>query len=127
DPGDDIPTSRTRPKLLVLKHLKGNGPASRRKAAHGNGQPAPAPAPAAVAEPPAPPQTPVTPGLRLRVVRGLKVNVEYPLFEGQNLIGRSDDRPVDIDIRDQEPRDRVWTSRHHAVITLSAGGVLTIE
>ncbi len=73
-----------------------------------------APAP----KPPAPP--------RLRVLRGNKVNVEYPVYEGPNLIGRRDDKPVDIDIEDQEPPDRIWSSRQHAVVTLS-GGLLTIE
>ena len=63
---------------------------------------------------------------KLRVVRGLKVNVEYAIYEGQNLIGRHDDRPVDIDIEDQEPADRVWSSRQHAVITCE-NGKLVIE
>lgn len=59
-------------------------------------------------------------------MRGLRVNVEYPLYDGQNVIGRSDDKTVDIDLRDQEPLDRVWASRNHAVINL-AGPVITIE
>jgi hypothetical protein len=53
---------------------------------------------------------------RLRVLRGQKVNVEYPLYEGDNFIGRADERPVDIDLEDQEPPDRIWSSRQHALI-----------
>jgi len=33
---------------------------------------------------------------------------------------------VDIDLEDQEPPDRVWSSRQHALITLE-GGKLSIE
>src|SRR5260221_7139022 len=53
---------------------------------------------------------------RLVVLRGLKINVEYPVYEGQNYIGRADEKPVDIDLDDQEPPDRVWSSRQHALI-----------
>ena len=53
---------------------------------------------------------------RLLVLRGQKRNVEYPLYEGQNFLGRSDDKPVDIDLEEQEPPDRVWCSRQHACI-----------
>jgi hypothetical protein len=63
---------------------------------------------------------------RLVVLRGLKPNVEYPLFEGDNYLGRADEEPVDIDLEDQEPPDRVWTSRQHALITWEHG-TLTIE
>jgi len=28
-----------------------------------------------------------------------------------NFIGRADEKPVDIDLEDQEPPDRVWCSR----------------
>lgn len=62
-----------------------------------------------------------TPRPRLRVIRGLKVNAEYLIYDGQNLIGRPDDRPVDIDIEEQEPADRIWSSRQHAVITCESG------
>jgi hypothetical protein len=54
---------------------------------------------------------------KLVVVRGQKVNMEFPLFEGHNFIGRADEKPVDIDLEVQEPPDRVWSSRQHAVIT----------
>ena len=75
---------------------------------------------------PDPLPTPSMPSFGLKVLRGLRVSVEYRLYDGRNLIGRADDRPVDIDLRDQEPRDTVWASRHHAVLTLAAG-VLTVE
>src|SRR6266550_2697013 len=54
---------------------------------------------------------------RLVVLRGQKRNVEYPIYEGHNFIGRADEKPVDIDLEDQEPPDRVWSSRQHALIT----------
>lgn len=63
---------------------------------------------------------------KLVVLRGLRVNVEYPLFEGQNFIGRTDEKPVDIDLEDQEPPDRIWSSRQHAVVHFAAG-ILEIE
>jgi len=58
---------------------------------------------------------------RLLVLRGQKRNVEYPIYEGHNFIGRADEKPVDIDLEDQEPPDRVWSSRQHALITLESG------
>jgi hypothetical protein len=63
---------------------------------------------------------------RLVVLRGLRLNVEYALFEGENYIGRTDEKPVDIDLEDQEPPDRIWSSRQHAVIVVD-NGVITIE
>ena len=48
---------------------------------------------------------------RLRVLRGQRTNVEYPLYDGDNYIGRADEKPVDIDLEDQEPPDRIWSSR----------------
>lgn len=80
----------------------------------------PAPAPAAPAALPAEAQP------RLVVLRGLKRNVEYPLYEGHNFIGRADEKPVDIDLDDQEPPDRVWSSRQHALVSYE-GGKLVIE
>jgi hypothetical protein len=71
------------------------------------------------------PSAPI-PRPRLLVLRGMKVDREYPIYEGPNLIGRHDDQPVDIDLNDQEPADRIWTSRHHAVLTYE-NGVLMIE
>jgi hypothetical protein len=73
----------------------------------------PAAAPAAALPPDAQP--------RLLVLRGQKRNVEYPLYDGLNFIGRADDKPVDIDLEDQEPPDRVWCSRQHCCISYEAG------
>jgi pSer/pThr/pTyr-binding forkhead associated (FHA) protein len=83
-----------------------------------------APAPAAPAE-----QAPaLPPGAqpRLLVLRGQKRNVEYPIYDGLNFIGRADEKPVDIDLEDQEPPDRIWCSRQHAVISFE-NDQLTIE
>jgi hypothetical protein len=97
--------------------------------------PASAPAPAPVAAAPAPaPAAPVAeagplpPGSqpRLLVLRGQKRNVEYPIYEGVNFIGRADEKPVDIDLEDQEPTDRVWCSRQHACISFE-DNILAIE
>jgi hypothetical protein len=63
---------------------------------------------------------------RLLVLRGLRPNWEYRLFEGQNIIGRADKQPVDIDLQPQEPEDRVWSSRQHAAI-ICEGGSMVIE
>lgn len=63
---------------------------------------------------------------KLVVIRGTRVNAEYPLYEGENYIGRTDEKPVDIDLEDQEPPDRIWSSRQHACINLH-DGVLVIE
>src|SRR5262249_11358107 len=57
---------------------------------------------------------------RLLVLRGQKRNIEYPLYEGLNFIGRADDKPVDIDLEDQEPPDRVWCSRQHCCISFES-------
>jgi hypothetical protein len=63
---------------------------------------------------------------KLVVVRGVKMNAEYPLYEGDNYVGRADERPVDVDLEEQESPDRVWSSRQHALITFE-GGSLAIE
>jgi hypothetical protein len=78
--------------------------------------PIPAPAPPGVLSPEAQP--------RLLVLRGLKRNVEYPIYEGHNFIGRADEKPVDIDLDDQEPPDRVWSSRQHALVTFENGKIV---
>ena len=79
-------------------------------------QPAPAPAPAPA---PVPAAAALPPGSqpRLLVLRGQKRNVEYPVYEGLNFIGRADEKPVDIDLEEQEPPDRIWCSRQHACIS----------
>jgi pSer/pThr/pTyr-binding forkhead associated (FHA) protein len=56
--------------------------------------------------------------VKLIVVRGVKLNIEYPVYEGTNFIGRSDEKPVDIDLDDQERADNIWSSRQHAVVYL---------
>jgi hypothetical protein len=89
----------------------------------------PPPAPEAV-PPSAPAGTPIPPGAapKLVVLRGQKINMEFPVYPELNFIGRADEKPVDIDLEDQEPPDRVWCSRQHAVIHWDeAQGVLTIE
>lgn len=63
---------------------------------------------------------------KLSVTRGLKQNIDYPIYPGQNYIGRADEKPVDVDLDDQEQPDRVWSSRQHALI-LFENGSLTIE
>ena len=63
---------------------------------------------------------------KLVVLRGNKRSAEYPIYEGQNFVGRADEKPVDIDLEDQEPPDRVWSSRQHACIFLE-NGELSIE
>jgi hypothetical protein len=84
-------------------------------------EPAPAPPPAAAPVPtsatPAAGPLPAGAQPRLLVLRGQKRNVEYPIFEGLNFIGRADEKPVDIDLEEQEPPDRIWCSRQHACIT----------
>jgi hypothetical protein len=84
-------------------------------------------APAApAAEAPAGAPIPAGAQPKLVVLRGQKINVEYPIYEGHNFVGRADEKPVDIDLEDQEPPDRIWSSRQHALITYENGQV-TIE
>jgi len=52
------------------------------------------------------------------------VNFEFPIYEGMNFIGRADEKPVDIDLEDQEPPDRVWCSRQHALITFEDSALM---
>jgi hypothetical protein len=85
---------------------------------------APSPPPAAAQAAAAPAEAAkLPPGAqpRLLVLRGLKISVEYPLYEGHNFIGRADEKPVDIDLEDQEPPDRIWSSRQHAFINYEDG------
>ena len=89
----------------------------------------PAAAPAAPAAP-VPPTTSVPAGAepKLLVIRGQKINVEFPIYPDLNFIGRADEKPVDIDLEDQEPPERVWSSRQHAVIHFDqAASNITIE
>jgi len=80
-------------------------------------QAAPAPAVTPAAAPPVGGVLPAGSQPRLLVLRGQKRNVEYPVYEGLNFIGRSDEKPVDIDLEDQEPPDRIWCSRQHACLS----------
>ena len=75
---------------------------------------------------PAAPATAAVAPFKLVVIRGLKIGTEFPLYDGENFIGRADEKPVDIDLEDHEPPDRIWSSREHACIIL-ADGKLTIE
>jgi hypothetical protein len=88
----------------------------------------PAPAAASAPQPPAAegPKLPADAKPRFVVLRGQKINQEFPLYEGLNFIGRADEKPVDIDLEDQEPPDRVWCSRQHALVNFE-DGVMTIE
>ncbi|MBV9125245.1 MAG: FHA domain-containing protein, partial [Planctomycetes bacterium] len=43
------------------------------------------------------------------------------IYEGLNFIGRADEKPMDIDLEDQEPPDRIWSSRQHALIHFEEG------
>jgi hypothetical protein len=63
---------------------------------------------------------------RLVVIRGQRIDAEYPLYEGENYLGRADEKAVDVDLEDQEPPDRIWSSRQHALITLREG-VMALE
>lgn len=91
---------------------------------------APAAAPAAKPAPAAATGTPIPPGATVKLVvqRGLKIGEEYTLFAGENYVGRADEKPVDVDLTFQEPEDRVWCSRQHALLVYDdAAGSLTVE
>jgi hypothetical protein len=88
--------------------------------------PPPLPQPTAEAPTGEAPAAPTAAMPKLVVVRGQRMDVEYKLYPGKNYIGRTDDKPVDIDLEDQESQDRIWTSRQHAVVTLEEGK-LSIE
>jgi pSer/pThr/pTyr-binding forkhead associated (FHA) protein len=82
----------------------------------------PATAPADDSANPLPPAPAARP--KLVVLRGLKINIEYPIYEGRNTIGRFADKPVDIDLVSQESVEQIWCSRQHAVVTLDRGVVV---
>lgn len=87
-------------------------------------------APASEAAPATPAGQSVPPGAQPKLVvrRGLKIGVEFPIYAEYNYIGRADEKPVDVDLEDQEPPDRVWCSRQHAVIHFDeAAGIITVE
>jgi FHA domain len=65
---------------------------------------------------------------KLVVKRGQKIGFEFPIYPDANYVGRSDDKPVDIDLEDQEPPERVWCSRQHALIQFDeTAGTITVE
>ncbi len=70
----------------------------------------------------------LTPTVAIRpqmvVVRGERLDVAYPILKGKNFIGRMADQPVDIDLESQEPVERIWTSRQHAVVTYENGALI---
>lgn len=61
---------------------------------------------------------------RLEVIRGEKLGVSFPILEGKNVMGRTVHQPVDIDLTNQEPVERVWTSRQHTCILFDGRAVL---
>jgi hypothetical protein len=127
---DDLPPAADQPPTAV--HPRPQKPVTA----------APPPLPPPPPPPPAPPRprtavppAPMTPRVsamapdmrpRLIVVRGQKLKLEYPIYDGPNVVGRSDDLPADIDLSDQEPPNRSLASRQHACITWE-NGVMTVE
>jgi hypothetical protein len=99
------------------------------------GTPPPAPPPAAPpasapAAAPAAKGESVPPGSKPKLVvkRGQKIGFEFPIYPDENYVGRADEKPVDIDLEDQEPPERVWCSRQHALIHFNeAAGIITLE
>jgi hypothetical protein len=84
----EAPAARPASFAEVLKRLGGvRGP--RRKKTLSGHAPGPEPAP----EKPLP---------RLQVVRGTRRDVEYPLREEPNYLGRPGDSPVHVNLEDQE-------------------------
>lgn len=86
----------------------------------------PAPEEAVVSPPSSSPPNAARTVPKLHVIRGERIDVEYPIYPGKNYIGRTDDKPVDIDLEDQERADKIWSSRQHAVVHFE-NGVLMIE
>jgi FHA domain len=113
EPVPDLPLAHAEPvpELEAIADVEPPAPAPAPTPA-----PAPAPAPTPVAADAAPGALPAGAQPRLLVLRGQKRNVEYPIYEGLNFIGRADEKPVDIDLEEQEPPDRIWCSRQHACI-----------
>ena len=58
------------------------------------------------------------------VLRGVRIGVEYPVYEGRNTVGRFADKPVDIDLVSQESTEQIWCSRQHAAVVFEKGDVL---
>jgi len=83
------------------------------------------PQPEPPARGPAPRVSSLAPGDRPRlvIVKGMKTNVEYPIYDGENVIGRADDLPVEIDLRDLEKFEKTYTSRQHACVIWEDGAM----
>jgi hypothetical protein len=123
-PPAEAPVAETPPAVPATPPV---APALVPEAASKPAEPEPAAAPA---KPAAPGQTPIPVGAapKLVVQRGLKIGEEYSLFPGENFVGRADEKPVDIDLTFQEPEERVWVSRQHALLVYDdATGTLTVE
>lgn len=81
-------------------------------------------APRTLVETPEPLPPAVRPAARLVVIRGECPDSSFALLDGKNLIGRTADFAVDIDLDGQEPPERTWASRRHAAVIVEAGGVV---
>lgn len=71
-----------------------------------------------------PPSSRLAIRIGLEVVRGEKLGKYLPILEGRNVVGRAVAEPVDIDLTGQEPIERVWVSRKHAVIHCDGRGLV---
>jgi hypothetical protein len=73
-----------------------------------------------------PPLLPAEPQVRpkLVVLRGQRVNADFPIYVGRNTVGRFADKPVDIDLSNQEAEGQVWSSRLHAAILCDKDAVM---
>ncbi len=80
------------------------------------------PATARADQPPVAPPPPPQP--KLVVLRGMRINAEFPIYEGRNTVGRFADKPVDIDLVSQESTEQIWCSRQHAAVTFDKGNVV---
>ena len=119
----DVPVSPSGPMMPAAE-----GVAAAAVAAVAVAAVASTPAAPVVAKPGGGTPIPVGAQIKLVVQRGLKVGEEYNVFAGENFVGRADDKPVDIDLTFQEPEDRVWCSRQHALLVYDdAAGTLTVE
>jgi len=117
-------------EAVPVETMQGTAPLAQTVEAVPIAEAAPAAAVAAPAAETAPAGQSVPPGSQPKLIvrRGLKIGVEFPIYPEYNYIGRADEKPVDIDLEDQEPPDRVWCSRQHAVIHFDeAASVIMVE
>jgi FHA domain len=125
-PAAEPPAATASPAEETFEHVPAAPPVAAPEPASPIAPLPPPAAPSAAAAPAAAGKLPAGAEPRLVVMRGLKRNAEYPVYEGLNFIGRADEKPVDIDLEDQEPPDRIWCSRQHALIQYE-DGQLVIE